>query len=367
MKKLKRSTRLKARQRQSLAHRTVGTVPGDQYHTSRTPQLTLGHGQRAQGQLVQLRGPRLHNAQRHALAAQIGRAHGNRRLQQIIGTRGSVEGTGSWVSRAHPLAFAPQQATRILQRAPGRPLTHRQKLQKKYGITVEKGNKDWADAELKDLGWSLSKLSKPEATALKGYRFIRWSTPSAREKVDPTYKRSKRQEGGLHEAKFGTKNTSYFKISMYDEGFAKSTTIAKVRIGRYTLLHEIGHAIEVAGQRRTWEKFKQAETKYNSAVTKYNAQPSDLSQRKRRAALSRVSKLRTQLRKAEKKYDASVGRTLQAFTLLFKRKPIKTPYSGESMREAFADAFALNKIDPKGIRKANARLHRWFKRGSHLR
>jgi hypothetical protein len=246
-------------------------------------------------------------------------------------------------------------------------LTLRQKLQKKYGITVEKGNKNWADAELKDLRWSLSKLSKAEAAALKGYRFIRWSTPSAREKLDPTYRRPKHQEGGLHEAKFGTKNTAYFKISMYDEGFAKSTTIANVRIGRYTLLHEIGHAMEIAGQRQRWAKFNQAEIRYNTAVSKYNAQQSKLSQSKRRAALRRINGLRTKLRIAEKKYDASVGRTLRAFTLLFKRKRIKTPYSGMNMREAFADVFALNKIDPKGIRRANARLHRWFRRSGHLR
>jgi hypothetical protein len=220
----------------------------------------------------------------------------------------------------------------------------------------------------------LGKLSRAEAKALRGYRFIRWSTPAARAKADPTYKQPAVKEGGLHEARFGAKRAT-LKISMYDKGFEKAT-ISTAKWSRYILLHEIGHAMEVSGQRKRWQKLVQVEAKLDRAIGAYNKwldgiprerQRGRSFHRRRKARLAVVKAFRRRVKGAKKAYDASVNRALGAFTKAYKQAPVKTPYASQSMREAFADVFALNKIDPRGIRRANRRVAAWFHRGEHLK
>ena len=151
-----------------------------------------------------------------------------------------------------------------------------------------------------------------------------------------------------------------YKISMYDKCFDKSTTMAGVAIGRFHILHEIGHAMELAEQIQAWNKYKKLEDQYNKAIDAYNANPS----RKKKA---RVAALEKKLNVADKKYKASVGRTLKEFSAKVKGKTALTKYSKTNMHEAFAEAFALFKIDPKGIKRANPKLAKWLARQKHLK
>ena len=277
----------------------------------------------------------LQGVQRRALAENIGRVHGNRYLQTVL-------------SAQHVPETAP-----VVQRTPG----PREKLQKKYGIVIKKGDKAWSAGDIKDLKWALKKLTKEEGKVLGGYQFIRWSTPAARQKVDPTYKPPASQECGLHEVDLAKQS---YKISMYDKCFDKSTTMAGVAVGRFHILHEIGHAMELAEQIQAWNKYKKLEDQYNAAIDAYNANPS----RKKKA---RAKALEKKLNAADKKYKASVGRTLKEFTAKVKGKTALTKYSKTNMHEAFAEAFALYKLDPKGIKRANPKLARWLASQKHLK
>jgi hypothetical protein len=277
----------------------------------------------------------LQGVQRRVLAENIARVHGNRYLQTVIGAQ-------------HPPGTAP-----LVQRTPG----PREKLQKKYGIVIKKGDKAWSAADIKDLKWALKKLTKEEGKVLRGYHFIRWSTPAARQKVDPTYKPPASQECGLHEVDLAKKS---YKISMYDKCFDKSTTMAGVAVGRFHILHEIGHAMELAEQIQAWNKYKKLEDKYNKAIDAYKANPS----RKKKAIVTALEK---KLNAADKKYKASVGRTLREFSAKVKGKAALTKYSKTNMHEAFAEAFALYKIDPKGIKRANPKLAKWLASQKHLK
>jgi hypothetical protein len=282
---------------------------------------------------------RLSLQERHMLATTIGNTLGNKTLKTILPM-------SSRVNDRH------LQRT-VIQRA----LTPREKLQKKYGIKIENGNKAWSASDIKDLKWVFAKLNKSEAAAINGYRVVRWSTPAARQKVDPTYKPQPQQECGFHEADIRNKS---FKIHMYDQCFDKSTTIAGVAIGRFNILHEIGHAMEIAEYRQLWEKYKAAEAAYNASIDAYNAKRTNENYKK-------YMKLKRKMEKADKKQQAAFGRTIKEFGNLIKKKTPLTTYSKTNTNEAFAEAFALFKIDPKGIKRRNRKLGQWFQKSGHLK
>jgi hypothetical protein len=247
----------------------------------------------------------------------------------------------------------------FMQRSPG----PQEDLQKKYKITIKKGDKDWLDSEIEDLKWSLSRLRPREAKTLEGYEFFRWSTKAARKEKDPSYKDPGKDECGLHEPDLATKT---FKISMYDSCFpnpeAESETKAGVSIGRFEILHEIGHAMEIAELRQSLEAFKKAEVDYNAAIEKFNSS-SVTDQKKMQATIDKLSK-KFDDTKAE--YEASKDRTITEFEKLIKGKPSLTDYSETSAQEAFAEAFAIYKADPKGLKSRNKGLYDWFEKYGHL-
>ncbi len=238
-----------------------------------------------------------------------------------------------------------KQTDLFIRRSPG-PL---EDLQKKYKITIEKGDKDWLESDVKDLQWALSRLSKEEAKVLEGYKFLRWSTREARAKVDKSYQDPGVDECGLQEADFASKT---FKISMYDKCFgdveATSETMAGVPIARYNILHEIGHAMEIAELRKSWEVYSKTTDKYNAA------------------SASEQKNMKNALDEAKNKYETSKVRTITEFKKLVEGKEALTEYSKTNAQEAFAEAFALYKANPAAIKKINRKLYGWFEKHGHL-
>lgn len=252
-----------------------------------------------------------------------------------------------------------KQTDLFIQMSPG----IREDLHAKYKIAVERGNKEWSESDLRDLEWSLSKLTNKEAKALEGYKFLRWTMKEDRAKVDPTYMDPGKEECGLCEID-PTRKT--YKISMYDKCFpaaeAKEETMAGVPIGRFRILHEIGHAMENAELRRTWEEYDKAASDYNKAVDSYN-KASEPEQKKMEA---NIKKLDNTQKAAEKKYNAAQNHTINEFQKLIKDKPALTEYWKESPKEAFAEAFALYKVNPEGIKEYSKELFEWFSKHRHL-
>jgi hypothetical protein len=247
----------------------------------------------------------------------------------------------------------------LLQRTPG----PREDLQKKYTVTIEKGDKDWSVSDLQDIKWVLEKLSKKESNVLKNYKFIRWSNKETRAKLDPTYVDPGVDECGLHEADIAA---GKYKISFYDTCFkdpeATSETMAGVPIERFNLLHEIGHAMEIAELRKKTEIYYKANDDFNAAIEKFN-KSSASDQNKMKA---KVAKLDAAEKSAKAEWEAAKTRLKNEFESLIKGKTALTEYSKTNTMEAFAEAFALYKIDPKGLNKVNPALAKWFKKHGHL-
>jgi hypothetical protein len=247
----------------------------------------------------------------------------------------------------------------LIQRSPG----VREDLQKDYKITIEKGDTNWSKSDLEDLKLALSKLSKKEKAVIEGYNFIRWSTKKARSEKDPTYRETGKGECGQHEADIAT---GTFKISMYDACFgdpeAVSSMMAGVPEGSFNILHELGHAMEIAEWRKRREAYDRAFKRYKKAEDDYNKASSS----EQKKLEKKVDALDKALSKAEKELDASKKRVITEFQSKIKGKAALTEYSKTDVTEAFAEAFALYKASPESIKKSNIALYNWFKKHGHL-
>jgi hypothetical protein len=69
---------------------------------------------------------------------------------------------------------------------------------------------------------------------------------------------------------------------------------------------------------------------------------------------------------ATKRYEGAKTRAITEFVSRIAGAGALTEYSKVSSPEAFAEAYALYKVDPEGLKKANRRLYDWFAGHGHL-
>jgi hypothetical protein len=270
------------------------------------------------------------------------------------------------------------------------------KLEKTYHIKIIKGDEDWSESDLKTLSTTLGTLSGKERGIVSGYEFQRWTTPDGRAKVDSSYtKPTGTPECGLHELTLGGTTA---KISMYDGCFNSTATQGGVPFAQFSILHEVGHAAEYVLARGARQKLDALQAKLDTANEKKektrldynaaNATRNDLANEYNAASAARqkvllpdvtaavnraksldtiaqgaedaYNALKTQRDAAEKKYEAAEKAPADKFAALVDGKDALTPYSKKSSEEAFAEAFALYKSDPDGLKKKNLKLYQWF-------
>jgi hypothetical protein len=252
-----------------------------------------------------------------------------------------------------PAASAPASAPAFVAR-----------LESRYDIVIEKGDKDWSTSELKDLETALGKLDKAEAERLRGYHFIRWSTKWERMKLDKSYKDPGKDECGLHE--MDLKGSESEKISMYDQCWgdpeATSETDYGIPVGQATILHEVGHAMASAELRVRWKDDQAATKALNDFIDAFNAaSPKD--QKKMKA---RLDKLQAAADRADARLKAAQDRAVKEFQALTADKDPLSDYSKTSADEAFAEAFKVYMANPTFLKKENPALYKWFSNHGEL-
>ena len=67
------------------------------------------------------------------------------------------------------------------------------------------------------------------------------------------------------------------------------------------------------------------------------------------------------------KITSGLNKVLRQFKNLVSRMKPVTPYAGTSTEEGFAETFAMYKLSPRGIKRLNKRLAKWFERNAYLR
>ncbi len=303
----------------------------------------------------------------HLLTLQ--RTVGNRMMQRKMGTAAQPGSRWSIVSSCHAHQFTRVAGAPIQAKDKRAEATTKEALEKTYGITIVKGDKDWSASDITDLHWALGKLSKSELAALKGYRFLRWSDRASRREHDPAYDPKGEEEAGLHEADL---KKGLYQISMYDAAFDKATTMelqvggktvgGPQLIGRIGMLHEIGHAMQIADLRRNWNAYHAVWMERSELVAQFNTASPNGQARLR----PKVAAVERQLTKLEKELDTTKDRTLTEFAKLAKGMKPVTEYAATSTVEAFAETYALYKLNPKGIELMKPELAAWLKKQGYL-
>lgn len=274
---------------------------------------------------------------------------------------------------AHELTHTVQQSTSFirLQRTPDA----KDDLQKVYGITIEKGDKDWKEDEVRVLQATLGRLG-PNKGIVKGYKFVRWSNTGARIKNDPTYIKpaGTSNENCLQEY---APAQGIFRIAAYDACFSSAearpgTDVTHgIDTGQFRLLHEIGHAAEHAEHRQALLAKEAADRALKDAQSKYK-KPEE-----QKAHQTELTQLADAVRAANDAIQDTNGRAFNEFKKLMKGKKIMdtvntstddpAKYTDADYAEAFAEMFAAYTVDPSFVKKEYPAVYEWMQKNKYLK
>ena len=152
--------------------------------------------------------------------------------------------------------------------------------------------------------------------------------------------------------------TESYKISVYDECFgdpeATSDTKFGIDTGEFHIIHEIGHAMEHAELRKTYEAYSAANKAYNDFVEKNTGK--DVT----KTMQAEADRLTKSEEAAQKAMDDATGRALAEFTELMSGKDAVTKYGETGHDESFAEMFAAFKANPELVKKSYPDVYAWL-------
>ncbi len=185
-----------------------------------------------------------------------------------------------------------------------------QKIQQRFGITIEAGARHWTKEDLKDLQATLERLNKKERAIVERITFIREGT---KPREEPRCGLAKLNKQGMAQVQIWDE---CFGRPMTLPGGVKSTQERHLGkpVGQGRIQHEIGHIIDFVQNNR------QIKTEFLKLIQQ--------------------------------------NRKLTQNDIIEK---------DESFEEAFAEAFAVFRTAPGLMRSVNPHLLNWFQSGKHIR
>ena len=154
----------------------------------------------------------------------------------------------------------------------------------------------------------------------------------------------------------------------------------------FTALHEIGHAVHEYPARSTAcelddavDEFNDRQAAFNERIVARNRLAERAADDPRAAAevdrldpgldeaRARLERARNELRSLRARAVALArrGPVIGAFETALGEDPPPTAYGEVSVKEAFAESFALFRADPAALRRVNQRVFAWFGSGAH--
>ena len=234
-----------------------------------------------------------------------------------------------------------------------RPIS-RATLEERYGrLNLERrGDARWGPPARFALDQTLAALSDAERRLLTDLPFVR--APG----------RGKGRRAGEY-----IQQSCEAKIHIYNRAFRirRSTFIGEPRAPKFTvafvLVHELGHALHNLPVRRKWCHYREATRALQSRIQRFNR-----GRRRNQRVAQEIEKERRRLQgmEATLKRD-DVGPVLRAYREAVAQHRAPTRYGETSLAEAFAEAFALARLDPNALQRINPDAARWFASGAHLR
>ncbi len=150
-----------------------------------------------------------------------------------------------------------------------------------------------------------------------------------------------------------------------------------------TVLHELGHALHARPGRlkfceyeRRFKPLKGQVNALNAKVKRYNSLARKGKNKQARALGKELERDRARLEKEQKTVEGLAetskdwvekGPVLKAYEKVLGKKAAPTVYGESSLKESFAESFALYKADPKALGRLLPKVLGWFQSDGHLK
>jgi hypothetical protein len=248
-------------------------------------------------------------------------------------------------------------------------------LAAEFGVgEVRSGARRWSKSELALLDGTLEALHRRELKAVQGVDFVR---------------------GGAPRRPLGTGLFSWDRrgrrITIYNGAFADDPNAPN-----WTVVHEIGHAISawdlVLERRRSKaaiDAYEVTVTTYNDRIHAYNDAARRFNRTQDAGAKRDADRLKRELgplhskmqtarnkalgskrmvRFATRQFRAARPRdgVLADYRAVLGRHRSPTRYGRTSLRESFAESYAMYRCEPKRLRKLLPTVFQWFSEGGHI-
>ena len=125
------------------------------------------------------------------------------------------------------------------------------------------------------------------------------------------------------------------------------------------IVHELGHLLADQPRITYGNQFNRTVDEYNALVSRFN-------QTQDQSLLPTINNLQAEISKMERNPVVGHGPIVQAF--LANRSTDKGPtrYADFDDDEAFAESYALFKLDPEALRRIDPPLYQWFESRVYL-
>ena len=212
---------------------------------------------------------------------------------------------------------------------------------------IENGSAKWSRQQLNILGDALGFLSNQEALLLKDTLFKREvHSPSG-------------SESGLYEFEGGKQTITIFDSGFQgiENGFVGTINNPK-STAHHVIIHEIGHLLANRPIVQYQRTLNSTIDEYNALVHIVNAGQSDQQ--------SNLENLQQEISRQRANPITRPGPVIQDFQRhrSFTKGP--TTYGDTSIHEAFAESYALFKLDPTALNRIDPTLYTWFASNQHL-
>ncbi len=227
------------------------------------------------------------------------------------------------------------------------------------------GDAQWSSAHRKTLRLAMSLLPKTDAAFLSDIPLSRYKT--ARDK----------RKGAVYlqkgcTAEIRVYNRAFDMDKLQFVGAPNRPYPASMR----TVLHEVGHAIHSQPSRMAACQLQTQEQKLNTRIKRYNRRLAVARQRNDRRLAEQletesraIGRARKKLKSLAKAVESLMDRgpVLKAYQAATGSSPAPTVYGRSSLKESFAEAFALFRSDRAALKRAMPKAYEWFARGGHLK
>lgn len=249
-----------------------------------------------------------------------------------------------WISRKGKMVFNRSNWPKF------RTVKSAEALQKKWKIGGIKNSKQrkWSPLALNALDYALQLISDDERSLLDDIPVIRRKVNAAQRQRGALYIQEGDCDAKIVIYDLAVRSQSYQFVGTLDKIYPATTM---------TVLHEIGHAIH---QR----KLREIQCAYIKTVKRYNTIVKKGS-RADQSSLAKDNKLINKYKRKMKRWSKK-NPMLMAYKKVRGGNKGPTLYAHTSIKESFAEAFALYRADPQALQRIYPKVYQWFKKKKHL-